>query len=453
MTKCIQKSVQAFRRYAANEAGVLAIIFAITIPMIAGTTGIAVDLSRSYNAKNRLCNALDQAALAAASSTGTAMELQARMKDFFAANYNDSIAQTVDVTLDVQGSRMVASATARVYTTFMQIMGEDYLDIACETEVVRELSGVEAVLVVDVTGSMAGTNITALKTASTNFVNTMFGYITDTNYIKIGIVPYSDSVNVGSYGWGLNPDGSAYGTRFVDNPATDSYVSPASNITFGTATNNWWGCVIERPTAFISDAATPNWPMYRYPRLCTRYWGDGSCRTWTTPNTSCTSARILPMTNNQTTLLSTISALPTSGNTYADLGMLWGWRVISPGHPFTEGAAYDDQHWSKTVILMTDGNNTLDSVYSGEGRRGDAGVSSSVTEINNKLRDACTAMKAEGIKIYTITFTSSISSTTKGFYRNCATTAANYYDAPSDQDLIDAFQTIANQLSQLHIAR
>ena len=36
---------------------------------------------------------------------------------------------------------------------------------------------------------------------------------------------------------------------------------------------------------------------------------------------------------------------------------LWGWRVISPGAPFTEGSAYNDDKFVKAIILLTDGEN------------------------------------------------------------------------------------------------
>ena len=162
---------------------------------------------------------------------------------------------------------------------------------------------------------------------------------------------------------------------------------------------------------------------------------------------------VLPLTSDQSALLAEINSLPTANNTYSDVGMVWGWRVISPGFPFQEGAAYSDTTWSKTVILMTDGNNTINTVISGEGPYGAAGTSMSTTDQNNKFEQTCTNMKALGIRIYTITFQSAINATTRQFYSQCATITSMYYDAPTNAALTTAFQNIATQLSQLHLSK
>ncbi|MBU6474776.1 MAG: hypothetical protein KGQ70_02310, partial [Alphaproteobacteria bacterium] len=161
---------------------------------------------------------------------------------------------------------------------------------------------------------------------------------------------------------------------------------------------------------------------------------------------------IMPLTNDQTALQNEINNLPTLGNTYRDIGMVWGWRVISNAEPFTEGVPYSNTQWSKTVIMMTDGNATVNTVLSGEGAYNAPGTSMSPTDINNKFEQICTNMKAQGIRIYTITFQSAIQQSTKQYYSQCATTPSMYYDAPTNQDLINAFNAIATQLSQLHLS-
>ena len=37
---------------------------------------------------------------------------------------------------------------------------------------------------------------------------------------------------------------------------------------------------------------------------------------------------------------------------------MWGWRVLSPTAPFTEGRAYTANDNKKILVLMTDGENT-----------------------------------------------------------------------------------------------
>ncbi len=71
--------------------------------------------------------------------------------------------------------------------------------------------------------------------------------------------------------------------------------------------------------------------------------------------------------------------------------MVWGWRVISPTEPFTEGVAYDDDTWQKVIIVLTDGANTIDdesthngSNYSAYGylNEGRLGTTSSTAFVN-----------------------------------------------------------------------
>ncbi len=450
--------------YIGNESGAIAILFALSLPMFIGAAGIAVDLAQAYNVKNRLGNALDKAALAAASTTGTAEDVEAQAKKYFDANFPDAkLGTPYDFAATVSDGFVTVSASARVDTTFMSILGQDYMNVYSETQVVRDLAGVEIVLVLDVTGSMAGNNITALKTSlcaasgttctENSFMNIMFTKISDVEYLRIGIVPFSQSVNVGPYGLGVDLTGAPYETAFVDRPATDDHVSPSSDIQYTTTSTSldWYGCILERASpGDTTDETTPNWGMYRYPKTCTKY-KNGKCVSYSNPNNGCTGSIVVPLTNDQPTLVSSIANLKTAGNTYGNVGMVWGWHLISPDFPFTEGVAYDDPDWSKTVIMMTDGDNTIASKYSVYGDTAAAGLTAD--DLDAKFAETCENMKAKGITLYTITFQSGISDATREIFRACASDASKYYNAPSNDDLVAAFEEIAHQLSQLHIIK
>lgn len=457
MKKMIGAHLHALHRFGTETTAAVAIVFALSIPMFIGAAGVAVDLAQAYNVKNRLANAVDKAALAAGSTTGTAEEIEAQVNNFITANYPEgALGDAFNISVVLGDGTVTVTASARVNTSFMSIMGTDYIDVHQETVVKRELGGVEVVLVLDVTGSMAGNNITALKTASTNFLNIMFSRIEDPEYLKIAIVPFSASVNVGSYGLGFRPDGTVYDTGFVNHPSSDDYINPPSNIQYNSGTsgtsNHWRGCILERGSGDdLTDEASPNWRMYRYPRICGSYYSNGSCRSYSNndPNRGCTMNRLVPLTNNQTALQNAINGLQATGNTYINVGLVWGWRVISPSYPFTEGAAYDDVDWSKTIILMTDGDNVPYNQYSAYGSY--PGLSAG--NLNSKVTSVCNNVKAAGVTLYTITFQSGISNSTRTLFRNCATKEEFYFDAPSNQDLVDVFENIANQLSQLHIVK
>lgn len=431
--------------FARDTTAAFAIVFAMSAPMFFAAAGVAVDLAQAYNIKTRLGNAVDKAALAAGSTAGTLVDIENQVDNFMRVNYpENSLGEAYDVDVSLGDGTVRVAASARVPTTFMRILGQDYVEVRQETIVKRELAGVEVALVLDVTGSMAGNNIAALRTASTNFLNIMFGRIADEDYLKVGIVPFSASVNVGSVG-----------SAFVDKPASDPYKTPSS-ISYDSGstgtTTNWRGCILERSSPLdVRDDASPNWGMYRYPQICSSYNKNGTCKSYSNnnPNTGCTVSRIVPLTNSQSTLQTAVNGLSASGNTYINVGLVWGWRLLSPTFPFEEGAEYDDPDWSKTIVLMTDGDNQPLSTYSAYG----ANPGLSASQLNSKMMTVCQNAKEAGITIYTITFQSGISNATRELFRQCATDTSKYFDAPSNADLVSAFENIANQLSQLHIVK
>lgn len=443
--------IQSIRQFVENQRGVTIAAFAIVIPIVMAATGVAVDMSRAYMVKKRLGQSIDAAALATAGSSLTEDALEDRMEAFFYKNFEDGNIGTVQsLNMDNQDQEITINATARVDTTFMKIWGHNHMDIYAETTVQKELQGIEVALVMDNTGSMASyNNISALRTAATSFVNIMFDRAPDPEVIKIGLVPYSTSVNTGRYGLGQNPDGTQYadGVPFVNNPHGIAYTTDYYS------DEGWIGCVIEDEPDDITDHEGP-WNMYRYCRdddddpYCHLNWYGQVRRD---PNYVCPTSYVTPLTSDQDYLIERIGTMNARGHTLGNYGMAWGWRVISPDFPFEEGAAYDNPDWRKAVIMMTDGQNTMHSYYSAYGPTQDHSINAS--DLNNKFEEVCEAMKEDGIVLYTITFTSSINESTKDYYRDCATDTTKYYDAPSQADLIEAFEAISRELSNLYIKK
>lgn len=424
---------EIIKKYFRQTFGGLSVMAAIIFPVVIGATGFAVDLSMAHMVKQRLSHAIDAAALAAAASAGggTAAEVSSKVEQFFYQNYPlDEIGETYDLTVSLSGDDITVSAKSRYKTNFAKFLGVDEIVVTAHTTVTREIMGLEVALVLDVTGSMStNNNIGTLRTSAQKFVDILCPNKACSSLVKIGVVPFANTVNVGPYGLGKNPSGSTYDTAFVNNP---------NNKTFNQSqTKQWWGCVLERtpPQDTQNSGAGWKWNLYSY--------------STSDPNNGCNKSYVLPMTNVYGTIKSKISSLYASGNTLSNIGMVWGYRLLSPEAPFREGAPWTDKTVKKVAILMTDGDNNIGGTYSAYGNWSTLRLTDH--DLDVKLATTCQNMKNDDITIYTVTFTSGINDTTKSYFRNCASSETKYYDAPSQADLENAFEQIARELSNIHI--
>src|SRR3546814_19492966 len=80
---------------------------------------------------------------------------------------------------------ITVSGEANVGTTFMRVIGIDEIDVASAIEVTQETEGLELVLVLDVTGSMEGSKIAALRQASRDLIELLFGDDTEKEFLKV----------------------------------------------------------------------------------------------------------------------------------------------------------------------------------------------------------------------------------------------------------------------------
>ena len=437
-----------------ERGGVLIFWSFAMIPILIGV-GASVDLSRAYLAKARLEMALDAAGLAAGAGTTSEQEIADVAQEFFLANYPDAIigtASPLDVTFD--GAKITLSANVTVDTVIMRAFGHETVNVAAATEITRQ--GLEVVLVLDNTGSMKGSKMASLRQASQDFIDIVFQSPDLLTNLKVGVVPYSAAVNVGSQAPNLITQ------------VGQGHYDPSDG-------EKWKGCVTARTNPDDVRDSSMNggnkWSRYLWTSAADNVWtpvdtDPNSCNAGTGPNLGCPTP-ITPLTDDKTILDTAISDLEAwcRGGTFSNVGMVWGWRVLSPEVPFDEGLAYDTPGFNKAVILMTDGVNgyyklpgsPFDTDYSAYGRvsEGNLGTTSKTTAksiLNSRLTTTCTNMKDEGIIIYAVTFNLN-DQNTKNIYRNCATDDSKYFDSPSGADLQTAFQDIATQLINLRISK
>ena len=436
----------SIRAFARERKGAIAVIIALSmIPMLL-FVGAAIDIGRAYIVKRQLIAAADAAGLAIAAAvdeSSTNAELQDVLNDFMDANFPDGTIATINSqSFTYENSIVTVSVDATVNTSFMVLANIYSLDISASSQVTRSEESLEVVLVLDNSGSMAGSKMTALQDASHSLLDVFFGTDSTSSQVKIGLVPFSNNVNIG--------------------PANTAYVSDTSVYDWGT--ESWGGCTLAEVTGDedTMDGFTGPWTPFHWPDDSNNNWisngGNYQITSSRGPNLYCPDAEITPLTNVKATLETAIDSMVAFGGTHINWGAIWGWRVVSPSEPFSEGVAYGTADNTKAVIILTDGANTAYSfVYDAFGYPSDELLGSGINtasevedEIDDRLETICTNMKTAGVIVYTITFNLN-DFNTEQIFANCASDSDKYYDSPSNAELTRTFRSIAAELKQLHV--
>lgn len=499
--------INSVRFYLADTTGAIMIIFAFSLPVLVGMVGIATDSALAYLERERLSRSCDAAALAAASSSvETNAVLYDRFTRFFEANYPPDrygIAQNIRLYMDgnliaanneeVLGDILRAEIDVSYDVTFGRIFGISNIDFSVACEVQREIRQLEVAMVLDVTGSMAGSRIQALREASTDFINIMFDRVPEDGQIRIALVPYAAAVNVG--------DEILANPAMFDPPEEDGLPGSPTLVYDPTDPTQWAGCVMARETPYDyldTDANSLNggpWQGFKHPDITAAdarddndyidddgnyqlnlAYTEGNNRR--SPNLACPELDpIQPLISNRELLLDLVTGSDRTngdddgdpglrywsrGGTFGNLGMVWGERVLSPDPPFTQGAAYEDVGWRKAVLMMTDGENqiyrqnfTAYGEFSGIDdplKLGTSNTNDAAAEATRRFNLTCENMKDNGIVIYTIIFGSAANNgPLRTAYEACASDTNKFFPAAGSTELINAFQRIAKELSNLHL--
>jgi Flp pilus assembly protein TadG len=526
-----------------DRGGATAIIYGVLAIPLCGFVGAAVDYSRYHSGEVEMQNALDAAALAGGrayeNTLGGFAEREAAAeqaaKDFFKANFPDlayGMSQPqIQVTPDAKTVKV--SATSKMPTTFMNILGLSEMTIAATSTVIRNGRGVELVLVMDNTGSMRSTasgsssnKITGMKNAAKKLVDILYNGRETIENFHVALVPYAAMVNVGNQH-----------TDWVERPGGGSWEWWANYVYFPDT--EWKGCVMARsdPHDESDDtSSTEKWEVMAWPstkdvvfkdkygnEMWVREQGDwipikgdnewppidernNSQNDGTGPNLGCPPP-ITPLIQAKTDVVAAIDEMQPwhRGGTMSNLGLAWGWRVISPkwrglwggDTPDEFPLDYNTPNWDKVVILLTDGVNEWydwngngskaddnktplnglpgkagfsnssdayvrssnipdDTDYGAYGRisanrLGTTSNSSAQTVLDNKMKRMCSLLRQNGVILYTITFGSTNSSTEQTF-ETCAGRPDRYFNSPTNDELESAFIAIATEINNLRIS-
>lgn len=263
-------------------------------------------------------------------------------------------------------------------------------------------------------------------------------------------------------------------------------------------TINWDGCVEERQT--VSQAsytpvpsgakdldidsipstsdATTQWKPVLPDLIYTRSNGSG----WTTNAVSSTSdmrrdyyyacpreAKKLQSWPDANAFDTYVDGLYSEGNTYHDIGLIWGARLMSPTGLFASENAFTPQggEIERHMIFMTDGDactgvnnytaygvNWFDRRTTGAASAPTEGCTSTGTltqQVNARTEALCTVIKNKNITLWVITF-GYVDPTTVTRMTACAS-SGRYFSANNAAQLQSTFKSIADQISQLRLTR
>ncbi|WAT19388.1 pilus assembly protein TadG-related protein [Aurantiacibacter sp. MUD11] len=276
-----------------------------------------------------------------------------------------------------------------------------------------------------------------------------------------------------------------------------SSVSTVTGWNGSNVSSTWQGCIEERETtpaasfsfnslvgitpvsandldidsAPTSDDDTkwrPMWPEVAYYRTSFVATGPGRGRYDLSNNaeslsggqaySACPQRAQLLQEMSETAFDAYADSLVARGNTYHDLGMLWGARISSPDGIFASNvnsAPANGGNVARHIIFMTDGqmypSNAIQSAYGIEfhDRRVTAnGVNLLTDRHNSRFEAICEAVKAKGIRLWVIAFATGLTDELEA----CSSDNSSF-TADNADELNSAFQEIANEVGELRIVQ
>ena len=251
-----------------------------------------------------------------------------------------------------------------------------------------------------------------------------------------------------------------------------------------TISSNWSGCIEERDTVAQSTFATipsdaydldidlipdstdakrwrPQWDDLLFNRSNLNPETTTTKRGAVSASCSKQARRLAPMTKAEVETYVDASTFKASGNTYHDVGMIWGARFLSPTGIFAadNATAPNGKPIGRHIIFMTDGamkpDTTTYSLYGYEKLdRRVSGVANTPSDSDLKTRhDArfvamCNAARKLNITIWVVAYAQTMTPELQA----CADPGKAFY-ASSDEELMERFQAIASQIAELRLSK
>jgi len=418
-----------------ETGGNVAMVFALTLSSLAAAVGGGMDYSRSAAVGVELQAALDSGVLAAASLTQerdadevVRAYVEAALGD--QAGLMDALDLVVTATTGLNSREVEAQASVAVPTTLLGIVGINTLTVRREASAVEQVRDIEISLVLDISGSMNGSKIRAMRDAAEEFVDVVLA--SNGERTSVSVIPYNGGVRLPQY----------VNEQIIDeNRRRDRERTGCPDL------GEDWPISIPLP-----DEGLP-W---------LEWTGDEQYDNRSSSHCPEEDEASVFLRRDRDSLVNLIRRLDAGGNTGLDVATTWGARALDPawrgrlGGSFSDRpAAYDDEDTIKVLVVMTDGAATAQyrTRMQGRGwyRRWAQYELYSAWRARRNMGDACDAADGAGVHVYTIAFQLS-GSTNRTLMRDCASRPQNYYQVES-MDIRSAFSAIAADINQLRLSR
>lgn len=460
------------RKFQRDENGNFLMMFGLATAAIFLTIGLSVEYAQSINMKTRVTNSLDAATLATARalSIGDITQAQAAsyLEQVFTANIGvkniaESRFKLDDVTIDPVANTVTAQASFHQDLRFLSVgTANDKQIVGSRSAATYGISDIEVAMVLDITGSMKGPKITALKQAANLGVEELLSVNSPTDTkVRISLVPYSYAVNVGS-------DLSKY--VYLDFPFKKS-AAPAFDAALYEATGTGYDISdflktgnkkhIKPKDGVAEDHCATD---RKKPKSGTNFqYTDAHPGTAMLPRDSrlktswCPSAAMMPLSRDETALKNRINSLGASGSTAGHIGLQWAWYTLSPNWAdylpagSKPGDPIADDDLQKYIILMTDGQ--FNTAYADVKRGGWEPIKQASTS-KTHTDNLCDNVKSDKIKIFTVGFKLK-NSAAIDMLKNCATPdegdVTYHYEPETDAELRETYEKIARTIQTLRL--
>lgn len=278
-------------RFGRDERGVFAVLFGLMAIVLIALGGAVVDYVALQQARSRAQIALDAAALALqplifnepVDETDIKTKAQNLLRDRLGVV--DGVgdfgvtAQVTDTVVDVPTGSLRLDAQIQLPTMFVSLVGVQQLDASITSEAQRMMLDLEVAMVLDNSGSMAGSRISNLKTAARCATHILLYDAVDDatcdplagaevkENVKIGLVPFTLLVNIGTQfqnkAWldwaGTSP--LAHLNFDNDDDEDTPFAGPVSRTNLFAQTNTTWaGCIEARQSPYDTTDDAPDTP-------------------------------------------------------------------------------------------------------------------------------------------------------------------------------------------------